>query len=146
MTWKVKKFNELTINELYTILKERVNIFVVEQNCPYPEIDDQDQHAYHLYKEVDGEIVAYSRIFPKNIIYAEASIGRIIVNKEYRGKEYGKELLEKSIQFLETELNEEVIKIHAQHYLFDFYQSFGFEPVTEVYLEDNIPHVDMIRK
>lgn len=146
MCWKVKTFNELTNSQLYAILQERVNIFVVEQNCPYPEIDGHDHIAYHLFKELDGEIVAYSRLFPKNTIYTEASIGRIIVKKAYRGKEYGKELLEKSIHFLNSELDEPTIKIQAQHYLLDFYRSFGFEQISEVYLEDGIPHIDMIRK
>ncbi|WP_096200622.1 GNAT family N-acetyltransferase [Bacillus sp. FJAT-45350] len=143
MEWKLIKFEELTTKELYAIMKERVSIFVVEQQCPYHELDDYDQAAYHLFKENEGEIIAYARVLRHNIIYKEATIGRIIVKKEFRGSGLGRELLERAIEFLETELDEKVIKIQAQSYLKEFYSSFGFEPISEIYLEDKIPHLDM---
>lgn len=145
MTWLIKKFDELTSMEVYRILQERTAIFVVEQNCPYQEVDGKDIASYHLYKEEAGEIVAYSRLLPSGVSYTEASIGRVIVKREHRGKGLAQELFSKSIEFIQYELKENKIKIQAQQYLQSFYQSFGFEPISETYLEDNIPHIDMVR-
>ncbi|OCA86197.1 GNAT family N-acetyltransferase [Pradoshia sp. D12] len=144
MSWKLKKFDELTNIELYNILKERTLVFVVEQNCPYPEVDGKDPFSYHLFKEDNGEIVAYLRIVPAGIAYQETSIGRVIVKKEYRGEGIAGELLKKGLDFIQNELKETKVKIQAQDYLRKFYTSFGFQPISETYLEDNIPHVDMI--
>ncbi|WP_148630018.1 GNAT family N-acetyltransferase [Bacillus sp. E214] len=144
MSWKLKKFDELTNIELYNILKERTLVFVVEQNCPYPEVDGKDPFSYHLFKEDNGEIVAYLRIVPAGIAYQETSIGRVIVKKEYRGQGIAGELLKKGLEFIQNELEETKVKIQAQDYLRKFYTSFGFQPISETYLEDNIPHVDMI--
>lgn len=146
MSWYIKTFIELSKEELYNILKERVNIFVVEQACPYPDIDDKDRTAYHLFKKEAGEIIAYSRIFKSGDYYAEASIGRVIVKAASRDRGLGRELLKQAITFVHQELKESAIKIQAQDYLRDFYGSFGFQPVSEVYLEDDIPHVDMLLK
>ncbi|WP_088036048.1 GNAT family N-acetyltransferase [Evansella clarkii] len=146
MDWKLKKFEDFTADELYRILKQRVDVFVVEQHCPYPELDDLDRNAYHLFKVVNGEIAAYSRLLPGGTVYEEASIGRVLVNKEFRKQGLGRELLERSMDFLHEELGENKIKLQAQEYLRDFYASFGFKPVSEVYLEDGIPHIDMIYK
>ncbi len=144
MSWKLKKFDELTNIELYNILKERTLVFVVEQNCPYLEVDGKDPFSYHLFKEDNGEIVAYLRIVPAGIAYQETSIGRVIVKKEYRGQGIAGELLKKGLEFIQNELEETKVKIQAQDYLREFYCSFGFQPISETYLEDNIPHVDMI--
>lgn len=144
MIWKLKTFDQLTNNELYNILKERTNIFVVEQSCPYPELDDIDQASFHLFYEKDSEINAYCRIIPKGHKYREVSIGRVIVNKGYRRTGIGSVLMRKAIDFVEEELSETKIKIQAQNHLVDFYGSFGFKVISEVYLEDGIPHVDMI--
>ncbi|WP_078592454.1 GNAT family N-acetyltransferase [Evansella clarkii] len=146
MDWKLKKFEDFTADELYRILKQRVDVFVVEQDCPYPELDDHDRNAYHLFKTVNDEIAAYSRLLPQGTVYEEASIGRVLVNKEFRKQGLGRELLERSMDFLQEELGENKIKLQAQEYLRDLYASFGFKPVSEVYLEDGIPHVDMIYK
>jgi|SRR5690554_3647286 len=144
MGWHLKTFQELTTEELYKILKERVEIFVVEQNCPYSEIDNNDQKAFHLYKEEGGEIIAYSRIFASGDYYKEASIGRVIVKEKYRKAGLGKELMKESLKFLRKELREKAVKIQAQDYLRKFYGSFGFELISEVYMMDNLPHVDML--
>ena len=144
MNFKLKTFNELTNTELYNILQERTNVFVVEQKCPYPEVDGKDVQSYHLYKEQDGEIVAYLRILPPGVSYAELSIGRVLVKKEYRGQRLAHELMARALQFIEDELNETTVKIQAQDYLRNFYSSFGFEAISEVYLDDGIPHVDML--
>lgn len=144
MNFTLKTFNELTNTELYNILQERTNVFVVEQSCPYPEVDGKDVQSYHLYKEQDGEIVAYLRILPPGVSYAELSIGRVLVKKEYRGQRLAHELMGRALQFIEDELNETTVKIQAQDYLRNFYSSFGFEAISEVYLDDGIPHVDML--
>ncbi|KGP71772.1 GNAT family N-acetyltransferase [Pontibacillus yanchengensis] len=146
MEWKLKSYSELTKEQLYTILAERIQVFVVEQNCPYPEIDGYDQQAHHLWLEEEGKIVAYCRLFQGGIKYKEASIGRIFVHKDYRGKRYAREMLHRAISLLTDTWGEKGIKIQAQHYLLEFYQSLGFKEITEVYMEDGIPHLDMVVK
>jgi len=146
MEWKLKKFNELNCEELYNILKLRTEVFIVEQKCPYQDADRKDQKSLHLYLEDNGEVVAYSRILPKGVSYDKASIGRIIVKKEYRGKGLSREMILKAINYIEEILKETEIKIQAQAYLFDFYGSLGFKGISEEYLEDNIPHIDMLYK
>ena len=144
MGWNVKKFDELTNSELYNLLKERTMVFVVEQNCPYLEVDGKDPFSYHLFKEDQGEIVAYLRILPAGVSYQEASIGRVFVKKEYRGSGMAGELLKRGLDFIESELKETTVKIQAQDYLRKFYSSFGFQPISDTYLEEHIPHVDML--
>lgn len=144
MSWMIKTYEQLTKDELYSILKERLTIFVVEQNCPYPELDDLDQGSYHLFFEVEGEIRAYCRILPKGLKYKETSIGRVIVKEAYRGEGLANRLMKRAINFVQDELNEKKIQIQAQDHLRNFYGSFGFAPISETYLEDGIPHVDML--
>ncbi|MEG9295267.1 GNAT family N-acetyltransferase [Mangrovibacillus sp. Mu-81] len=144
MSWNVKRFDELTTTELYAILKERTQVFVVEQECPYLEVDGKDLLSYHLYKEENGEIAAYARLLPPGVSYTEASIGRVFVRKEYRGWGLAGELLIRSLDFLHGELGETKIKIQAQEYLREFYGSFGFTAITDSYLDDGIPHIDMV--
>jgi ElaA protein len=144
MSWNVRRFDELTTNELYAILKERTQVFVVEQECPYLEVDGKDLLSYHLYKEENGEIAAYARLLPPGVSYLEASIGRVFVKKEYRGRGFAGELLIRSLDFLHGELGETKIKIQAQEYLREFYGSFGFTAITDTYLDDGIPHIDMV--
>lgn len=144
MTWKLLTFEQLSNYQLYNIIKERLNIFIVEQNCPYPELDDIDYDCYHFFFEEDGEVKAYCRILDAGLKYKEASIGRVIVKEKYRRHGLATELLNKAISFTQNELKQQQIKIQAQDYLRQFYGSFGFEPISEVYLEDGIPHVDMI--
>ncbi|WP_040285039.1 GNAT family N-acetyltransferase [Sporosarcina koreensis] len=144
MNWQLKRFEELTNAELYTILQERTAVFVVEQDCPYLEVDGKDPASYHLFKEDHGEILAYLRIVPAGISYEETSIGRVFVKKGYRRQGLAQELMTRGLEFVEQELNETRVKIQAQDYLREFYGSFGFQPVSDTYLEDNIPHVDMV--
>ncbi|MDT8859562.1 GNAT family N-acetyltransferase [Alkalihalobacillus sp. MEB130] len=146
MDWTVKEFQKLTIDELYDIISLRIEVFVVEQKCPYQELDGLDQKAYHLLGRKDGELVAYSRLFEKGVAAQEASIGRVIVKEQVRREGYGQALLTESIRYLEENVNERTILIHAQQYLQQFYQSFGFEPVTDVYVLDGIDHLDMRRR
>ncbi|WP_017814979.1 GNAT family N-acetyltransferase [Paenibacillus shenyangensis] len=146
MTWHIKHFNELNTKELYQILKERTDIFVVEQNCPYPEVDGRDVDCYHLFKLENEQIAAYARLLPPGIAYAQASIGRVIVPSIHRGKGYAGELFTRAVDFIQQELHEMEIKIQAQEYLCRFYGAYGFKPISDSYLEDGIPHVDMLLK
>lgn len=146
MNWKIKKFNELNIEEIYKILALRNEIFIVEQECPYLDCDDKDLNSYHLFLTENGQIVSYLRILEKGVSYDEISIGRVAVKKSYRGKGISRKMMLKAIEFIENNLSENTIKIQAQAYLLDFYSSLGFKAVSEEYLEDNIPHIDMIYK
>ncbi|CAM5257477.1 GNAT family acetyltransferase [Bacillus safensis FO-36b] [Bacillus safensis subsp. safensis] len=142
--WTCQTFEQLSKEDLYLILMVRVNVFVVEQTCPYPEIDHRDQDALHLIAKENGTIVAYCRIFQNGIMYKEASIGRVLVTQAGRKKGYGKLLLIKALEKL-SELGETSVKIQAQAYLKSFYESFGFKAVSDVYDEDGIPHLDMVK-
>lgn len=144
MNWQLIEFRALSNEALYNILKARVDVFVVEQECAYEEIDNLDQVAMHLFLTIDNQIVAYVRILPKETAYNEVSIGRVLVTKDYRGNGYAKQVMEKAIQFITDKWEESTIKIQAQEYLQKFYSDLGFVQISDVYLEDNIPHIDMI--
>ncbi|MFZ2669901.1 MAG: GNAT family N-acetyltransferase [Streptococcus suis] len=144
MQWEIKAFDQLSLQELYTILTLRTNVFVVEQACPYPEVDGKDPNCLHLLGTINGELVAYLRILPAGLRYDEVSIGRVVVKPSHRGKGLGRLMMEQAIHCITNEWKESQIKIGAQAYLEKFYQSLGFEPVSEVYLEDDIPHLDML--
>ena len=144
MQWEIKSFDQLSLQELYTILTLRTNVFVVEQACPYPDLDGKDPNCLHLLGTINGELVAYLRILPAGLRYDEVSIGRVVVKPSHRGKGLGRLMMEQAIHCITNEWKESQIKIGAQAYLEKFYQSLGFEPVSEVYLEDDIPHLDML--
>lgn len=146
MNYGIKKFSELENNELYQILELRSEVFVVEQNCAYNDVDNKDQDAYHLLLQDNKKIVAGLRILKKGVSYDQISIGRVVVNKEYRGRGIAKDMMLKAIEFIENDLSEKEIKISAQAYLIEFYKSIGFVEVSQVYLEDDIPHIDMLYK
>ncbi|WP_042220430.1 GNAT family N-acetyltransferase [Oceanobacillus manasiensis] len=143
MNWHIKSFSELTNIELYNLLKARTDVFVVEQNCAYPELDNYDQESMHLYVEEEGEIAALVRIIPAGNKYKEASIGRVMVVNKFRGKGYAKQVMERALHFITEEWKETGIKIQAQEYLKVFYQGLGFKQITEPYLDDGILHIDM---
>jgi ElaA protein len=144
--WKVNRFDEFTINELYDILHLRCKIFVVEQDAPYLDVDYKDRKALHLHGYVDNKLVAYCRIFKAGDYFDEASIGRVIVREEYRKYGYGHDLMKKAIKLGETELKETKFTISAQLYLKKFYESHEFEQTSEKYLEDGLPHIEMKKK
>ena len=144
MQWEIKAFDQLSLQELYTILTLRTNVFVVEQACPYPEVDGKDPNCLHLLGTINGELVAYLRILQAGLRYDEVSIGRVVIKPSHRGKGLGRLMMEQAIHCITNEWKESQIKIGAQAYLEKFYQSLGFEPVSEVYLEDDIPHLDML--
>jgi len=145
MIFNIKRFNELSTHELYVILQLRSEVFVVEQDCVYQDLDNKDQNAYHVLGVLDNEIVAYARIFKPGDYFLESSIGRIVVKKEFRKFQYGYKLVENSIQFIENNLQQNTILISAQSYLTKFYNSLGFIRVGEEYLEDGIPHIKMLK-
>ena len=144
MNYKIKRFSELTTKELYEILKVRAEVFVVEQNCVYQDLDSKDEVAFHLFLEDNGEIISYLRILPKGISYSETSIGRVLTKDTYRKKGLSKEMIQKAIDFIRQNLEEKEIKISAQVYLQNFYGNFGFKPTSDTYLEDGIEHIEML--
>lgn len=144
MQWEMKAFDQLSLQELYAILTLRVDVFVVEQTCPYPEVDGKDPNCLHLLGTDNGELVAYLRILPAGLSYDEVSIGRVVIKPSHRGKGLGRPMMEQAIHYITNEWKESQIKIGAQAYLEKFYQSLGFKSVSEVYLEDDIPHLDML--
>ncbi len=144
IVWKIKTFEEFTVPELYNVLKARINVFVVEQNCPYPDLDDYDQKAVHIWAEQDGEVLANCRIFDKGIKYQEASIGRVLTTEKARGKNLGKQLIAYALETIEARFHTSEVRISAQDYLLKFYGEFGFENTGKKYLEDDIPHTEML--
>ena len=145
MIFNIKMFNELSTHELYVILQLRSEVFVVEQDCVYQDLDNKDQDAFHVLGVLDNEIVAYARIFKPGDYFLESSIGRIVVKKEFTKFQYGYQLVQNSIQFIENNLQQNTILISAQSYLTKFYNSLGFTQVGEEYLEDGIPHIKMLK-
>lgn len=144
MKWYKKAFKELNNDELYSLLKARVDVFIVEQNCPYEEIDNYDQQAIHYFLKINNDLAAYARILPKNTKYEQVSIGRVLVMKEHRKQGYAEKVMKQAMSYIVDEWKETSIKIQAQYYLKKFYSSLGFKQISDVYLEDEIPHIDMI--
>lgn len=144
MNWHLKTFEELTTKELYEILRARAEVFVVEQNCVYQDLDLKDQKSYHMFSEENGEIITYVRIIEKGVSYAEMSAGRLLTREDNRGKGLSRETVEKLIDFVVHRLGETKIRISAQLYLLKFYESVGFVKTSDVYLEDEIEHVQML--
>lgn len=146
LKWKIKPFEALNVNELYDLLKLRSEIFVVEQNCVYLDLDGKDKKALHLIGEYDNKIVAYVRLFDAGITFDNASIGRVVVDANYRDRKWGHDLMREAISAIKANFNKEKITIGAQLYLKKFYESHGFIQSSEMYLEDDIPHIEMIRE
>ena len=144
MEYKIRTFDELSNRELYSILRLRSEIFVVEQNCVYQDLDNKDLNAYHLMAVENGELIGYLRILNKGVSYKEASIGRVVVKKEYRRKKLGLEIINKGIDFIINTMKEKEVRISAQVYAKNLYEKAGFVEVSEEYLEDDIPHVEML--
>lgn len=139
----IKSFQDLTTNELYDLLQLRSEVFVVEQDCVYQDIDGKDQKALHVLGYHNTNLVAYTRIFQKGDYLEEASIGRVVVSAEARKHSFGKEIMNSSIEAVSIYFNTSTIVLSAQTYLKRFYNNLGFIEVGEEYLEDGIPHIKM---
>lgn len=146
INWKIIHFNDLNPHELYAIIQLRNEVFVVEQNCVFQDADDKDQGAFHLMGWQNEKLVAYTRLLPAGAAYKEASIGRVVTSPLARRTGIGRELMEQSINTLFQLWGQQDIQIGAQLYLKKFYESFGFVQTGDVYLEDGIEHIHMIRK
>lgn len=142
--WKCKPFRDLSVHELYAILRLRGEVFVVEQNCVFLDMDNKDQHCYHLCGWDSDIPAAYVRLVPPGISYTEPSIGRVVTAKPYRKSGTGRVLMEKAIEHCGALFGKSGIKIGAQLYLKKFYESLGFVQCSAVYLEDDIEHIEMI--
>ena len=146
MEWKLKKFNELTNWELYSILQLRSEVFIVEQNCVYLDLDGKDATAWHLMGMINEKLAAYTRLLPPGISYDDPSIGRVVTSKSERGAGIGRRLMHESIEHCKTLFGERSITLGAQVYLQKFYESLGFMQIGKEYIEDGIPHIRMTRK
>jgi len=141
----IKTFSELTTTELYDVLQLRSEVFVVEQDCVYQDIDGKDQKALHVLGYKDETLVAYTRIFKPGDYFKEASIGRVVVRQNERAFKYGYAIMETSISAINTQFKAITIKISAQEYLKTFYTNLGFQQQGNPYLEDGIPHIAMYK-
>jgi ElaA protein len=144
INWTLKKFESLTVDELYALLQLRSEVFVVEQNCVFQDMDNKDQACYHLMGWQEGQLIACTRLVPPGVIYNIPSIGRVVTSPQARGNGIGRLLMEKSIIECDTLFGPQTIKIGAQLYLLKFYSSFGFVSSSEVYVEDGIEHIEML--
>ena len=141
----IKRFQELSLIELYELLQLRSEVFVVEQDCVYKDIDGKDEKPLHILGIKQNKIIAYTRCFNAGDYFKEASIGRVVVKNSERKYNYGNEIMKVSIEAIKTHYKTEIIKISAQVYLQKFYNQLGFKNIGEEYLEDGIPHIAMIK-
>lgn len=146
LSWEWKRFDDLTADEVYTILCVRQQVFVLEQKCLYLDADGKDRQSFHLMGFDGDELVAYARILDAGVSYPEVSMGRILTTEKARGTGAGIELMEVGLQRIQDHYGNVPIRISAQTYLLQFYQKFGFESTGKEYLEDEIPHTEMLRK
>ena len=145
MDFFIKSFSELTTSELYQILQLRAEVFVVEQDCVYQDVDGKDQKSLHIFGIKNQQIVAYTRIFKPGDYFKNASIGRVVVVASERKYGFGNALMETSIGAIKNYFKVDQITISAQVYLKKFYESHGFLQVGNDYLEDGIPHIEMLK-
>jgi ElaA protein len=146
LSFQTKPFNALSIDELYAILQLRSEVFVVEQNCVFQDMDYKDQKALHVLGVFDNQIVAYTRLFKADDYYENASIGRVVINAKFRDRKWGNDLMQYSISEIEKHFSTTKITIGAQLYLQKFYENNGFVKTSDVYLEDDIEHIEMQRE
>jgi ElaA protein len=149
ITWQWCRFSELRPEELYAVVRLREAVFVVEQNCPYPDADGRDPRAWHLLgwqdREQERMLAAYARVFEPGVRYAEASIGRVVTAQAVRGTGVGRHLMAEALRRVDALVPGEKIKLAAQRRLEEFYAGFGFTTVSAPYEEDGITHIDMVR-
>jgi ElaA protein len=141
----IKTFQELTTKELYDLIQLRVDVFCVEQNCVYQDLDGKDEKAIHIIGKKNNKIIAYTRVFKAGDYFKESSIGRVVVRKDERQHKYGYDIMKASIQAVKEYFNETTIKLSAQTYLRKFYNNLGFKEIGQEYIEDGIPHIAMVK-
>ncbi|MGB2579650.1 ElaA protein [Elusimicrobium simillimum] len=146
IVWHASQFDELDIKTLYAILRLRAEVFVVEQNCPYQDLDDKDQKACHVYGIFEGDVVAYCRVFKPGDYFENATMGRVIVAPKYRGKGLSPVLIQKAFKAVKDIYKTDIVEISGQHRLQRLYESCGFKQESGLYLEDNILHIKMVRR
>ena len=145
MKVSVKRFNELSTEELYQILRLRSEVFVVEQDCVYQDVDNKDQKALHVLGIKNNEVVAYTRVFEPGDYFDNVSIGRVVVSQDQRKYGLGKQIMQSSLAAIDQRFPDKPIEISAQSYLLKFYTELGFNAFGEEYLEDGIPHRRMLK-
>ena len=142
---EVKHFNELSTEEFHDLIALRIQIFVIEQDCPYQEVDGKDKVAFHLFfKNENNEMIATTRILPQGISYDEVAIGRVVVHENYRGTGLGHQLMADSMSFVEQNFGKVPVRLSAQKHLENYYGNHGFQSTGKEYLEDGIPHIEML--
>ncbi len=150
LTWQFSRFDSLSLQDWYAVAALRIDIFVVEQNCPFQDHDGADQHSWHLlgWEDLDGkrELSAYCRLVEPGIKYAEPSIGRVVTSRAARNKGYGRILLAEALARHAALYPQHANRIGAQARLEKFYRSFGYETVSDIYIEDDIPHLEMLKR
>lgn len=144
-TWTIKLFAALSVEELYAILQLRSEVFVVEQNCVFQDMDNKDRYCHHLMGWQGETLAAYTRIVPPGVSYKEMSIGRVVTSPKMRKTGIGRQLMHQSIDACNNIYGAHTIRIGAQLYLKTFYESLGFQQSSDIYLEDNIEHIEMLR-
>ncbi|MCH2224485.1 MAG: GNAT family N-acetyltransferase [Crocinitomicaceae bacterium] len=145
LDWQIKHYRDLSLNEFHDIIALRLEAFVVEQNCAYLDLDGKDKKCYHLIcRDGKGNIVATARIVPPGLIYEDVAIGRVVIDEDIRGNGIGHELMEKCVEFSTLEFGQCPIRISAQKHLEKYYGKHSFESTGKEYLEDGIPHVEML--
>lgn len=146
LTWTVKHYQDLSKNELYDVLALRMEVFIVEQNCPYQDADGKDQDAYHVLGVNNlGKVLATARILKKGVAYNEIAVGRVVTAKSIRLIKKGHELMNVSMAFIKEKLGDENVRLSAQAHLLNYYSKYGFKSTGKKYLEDGIPHVEMLK-
>ncbi len=144
--WKVRNFHQLNVFELYGILRLRQEVFIVEQNCAYLDTDGKDQFSDHIFGIDDnGKVIGYCRIIQPGVAYPEVSIGRISTHPQNRHHGIGKLIMDKALDYIEDKYRNNPVRIEAQHYLEKFYASYGFVPISNIYILDGIEHIEMLR-
>lgn len=144
MNVEIKHYNELLKDELHDIVALRIAVFVVEQNCPYQELDGLDRDAYHLLVKSENQIIGTARILKKGVVYPQVAIGRVVTHPSYRKQGLGHVIMKNCMAFIKNELKENRIKLSAQSHLQSFYLQHGFSSTGKEYLEDGIPHTAMV--
>ncbi len=145
--WFIVHYKDLSLDQFHDILALRVEVFIIEQDCPYQEVDGKDKEAFHVFALDDqGTCLATARILPEGVSYTEPSIGRVAVKMSARGTGIGHELMKRCNAFMEKEFVAKDVRISAQTYLKKYYEQHGFEFTGKSYLEDNIPHIEMLKR